>query len=118
MDWLLATMLALLDSVAPKPVGLAADVGDRRAVGIATEARRSRDAADAAVDAAVIAIEADIETMRGLLDEVGRLNREVVELTARNVVIVAQLRRLEAQHQSDRAHIRDLIAELVRRDYR
>jgi cell division protein FtsB len=60
----------------------------------------------------------DAEMIDALVAEIDALNREVVEVTARNVVLREEQARLEARHNADRAHIRDLIAELVRRDFR
>jgi hypothetical protein len=41
-----------------------------------------------------------------------------MQLTARNIVLGETVERLETQHASDRQHIKDLIAEMVRRDVR
>ena len=60
----------------------------------------------------------DGELILALVEEIRLLNREVAEHAARNIVLSESQWRLEAQRDSDRIHIRELIAEMVRRDVR
>jgi hypothetical protein len=118
MESVLAALIALMDEATGKPTGAFKQFLDERALGLANMlAEARRDAATAADDAAD-AMARDAEIISALIEEVSALNREIVELTARTVVLTETQARLEEQHRSDRAHIRELIAEMVRRDVR
>jgi hypothetical protein len=118
MDWLIASMVALLDELSDRPTGAFREFLDERAIGFATMLAEGRRDASAAADAATEALRNDSELINALVEEIRTLNRELTELSARNVVLTETQWRLEAQHQSDRMHIRELIAEMVRRDIR
>lgn len=118
MEWLIASLAALLDEASGKPTGAFRDFLDDRAVGLATMLSETRRDVARATDEAAAAMVADAELVERLVEEIEALNREIVELTARNLVHLETQRRLEAQHRGDRAHIRELIAEMVRRDIR
>lgn len=118
MDWLIAALVALLDETSDQPTGAFREFLDDRAVGFATLLAEGRRDTNGAADAAVEALRSNSELIAALVDEIETLNREVTELSARNVVLTETQWRLEAQHQSDRMHIRELIAEMVRRDIR
>jgi hypothetical protein len=118
MDWLIATLLALLDDVSPKPSGAFKELADERAEGLGQVMAENRRAMAERVDQAVANLRDDADLITALMEEINLLNREVAEIAARNIVLAAGQRRLEAQHESDRAHIRELIAEMVRRDIR
>jgi hypothetical protein len=118
MEWVLASLAALADELSPKPTHAFRGFLDERALGLANMLSESRrDAAKAADDAAE-AVRRDAELIKALVEEIQALNHEIVELTARNVVLAEAQARMEAQHRSDRNHIRELIAEMVRRDIR
>ncbi|TVQ56250.1 MAG: hypothetical protein EA355_07320 [Rhodobacteraceae bacterium] len=118
MDWLIASLVALLDEVSEKPSGAFSAFLDERALGFAGMLSEGRNATNAATDAAVESLRSDSELITALVDEIDALNREVAELSARNIILTETQWRLEAQHESDRMHIRELIAEMVRRDIR
>jgi hypothetical protein len=118
MEWLVASLLALMDELSAKPTGAFRQFLDERALGLATMLGESRRDAAKAADAAADAARRDADLIGALTEEVNALNREIVELTARAVVMAETQARLEEQHRGDRAHIRDLIAEMVRRDIR
>lgn len=118
MEWLIAALVALLDELSPKKTGQFREFIDEQATGLAHVLADNRRALATAGDQAIAALRDDGELIATLVEEIKALNREVAEVSARNVVLTAGQRRLEAQHESDRAHIRELIAEMVRRDIR
>ncbi len=118
MDWLLASLIALLDEMSDKPTGAFREFLDERSLGLAAMLSEGRRDTAAAADKAAEALRDDSELILRLTEEIRALNREVADLAARNVVLAANHARLETQHESDRAHIRELIAEMVRRDIR
>ncbi len=118
MEWLVASLLAHTDEVSGKPTGAFWNLLDERALGLANMLGESRREVARAADAAADAVRSDAELIGALSEEVQALNREIVELTARTIVMAEAQGRLEAQHEADRAHIRELIAEMVRRDIR
>jgi hypothetical protein len=118
MDWLIATLLALLDDLSPRPSGAFREFADDRAEGLGQVMAENRRTMAETVDKAAAGLRDDADLIKALIEEINLLNREVAEIAARNIVLSAGQRRLEAQHESDRAHIRELIAEMVRRDIR
>jgi hypothetical protein len=118
MEWLIASLVALLDEAAPKPTGQFKEFLDERALGLATMLAESRAELTRAADAVAESMVGDAELMASMSEEINALNREIVEVMARNVVLQENITRLEEQHKADRAHIRELIAEMVRRDVR
>jgi hypothetical protein len=118
VDWLLASLIALLDELSEKPTGQFREFLDERSLGLAAMLSEGRRDTTAAADLAAEALRDDAELILALTDEIKTLNREVADLAARNVVLAASEARLELQHQHDRAHIRELIADMVRRDIR
>ena len=118
MEWLVATLVALMDEVSPRPTRAFREFLDERALGLATMLGESRRGLARAADGAAVAVREDAELIDALVEEIGALNREIVELTARQLVMAEAQARLEEQHRSDRANIQELIAEMVRRDIR
>jgi hypothetical protein len=118
MEWLVSALVAVLDELSPKRTGHFREFLDDQAAGLAQVLGDNRRELAAAGDRAVTMLRDDSELIAALVEEIRTLNREVAEVSARNVVLTAGQRRLEAQHESDRAHIRELIAEMVRRDIR
>lgn len=118
MEWLLASLVGLLDALSPKDTGQFRAFIDEHATGLAAVHAENRRALAEAADRAVSTLQADSELISALCEEIKTLNREVAEVSARNIVLMAGQTRLEAQHEADRAHIRELIAEMVRRDIR
>lgn len=118
MEWLLASLVGLLDALSPKPTGQFAAFIDEHATGLASVHAENRRALASAADEAVKTLAEDSDLIAALCDEIKSLNREVAEVSARNIVLMAGQQRMEAQHEADRAHIRELIAEMVRRDIR
>lgn len=118
MEWLLASLVGLLDALSGKESGQFKAFIDEHATGLAAvHAENRRNLANASDDAAAT-LQADRDLIAALCEEITALNREIAEVSARNVVLMVGQRRLEAQHETDRAHIRELIAEMVRRDIR
>jgi hypothetical protein len=115
---MLAAIVALMDEATGKPTGAFKPFLDERALGLANMLAESRSDAASSADAAADALARNAELISALVEEVHALNREIVELTARTVVMAENQSRLETQHTADRAHIRELIAEMVRRDVR
>lgn len=118
MEWLIASLTALLDEAQAKPTGAFKEFLDERALGLATMLAESRREIAQAADNAADAMAGNAETLNALIEEINALNHEVVQLTARNIVLSETVDRLEEQHSSDRQHIKELIAEMVRRDVR
>jgi|OM-RGC.v1.028189973 hypothetical protein len=118
MEWLIASLTALLDEAQAKPTGAFKEFLDDRALGLATMLAEGRREISQAADAAAESMAEDAETFNALIEEINALNHEVMQLTARNIVLGETVERLETQHASDRQHIKDLIAEMVRRDVR
>ena len=118
MEWLIAAMVALLDEMSPKRTGNFAEFLDEHATGLASVLTENRRQLSEAVDNALRTLRDDDDLIATMLEEIKLLNSEIAEVSARNVVLMAGQRRFEAQHESDRAHIRELIAEMVRRDIR
>ena len=118
MEWLMASLVGLLDTMSPKPTGAFGDFVDDHATGLAAVHGENRRALAAECDKAVLTLQQDSDLIVALCAEINTLNREVAEVSARNIVLMASERRMQAQHEADRAHIRELIAEMVRRDVR
>lgn len=118
MEWLIAALVALLDEISPKRTGSFTELLDEQATGLAAVTAENRRRFAEAVDSTLKTLRDEDELVASLIGEIKLLNSELVEISARNVVLAAGQRRLEAQHEADRAHIRELIAEMVRRDIR
>jgi hypothetical protein len=118
MEWLIASLIALLDEAGGKSTGQFKEFLDERALGLATMLAESRAEVARSADAAAEAMFGDAELLASMTEEINALNREIVEVMARNVAMQENVARLEEQHKADRAHIRELIAEMVRRDVR
>ena len=118
MEWLIASMMALLDEASAKPTGQFKEFLDERALGLATMLADSRRDGARAADDAAEAMWGAADALAAAMDEVAALNREIVDLTARNVVLSEKVADLETKARLDREHIRELIAEMVRRDVR